>query len=125
MSPLNSILTIPFCVASLSERGPTTTTSFTPQNTSPLDDAPRSPTYSAPAPVEIPWSTARQTSLPASAKQITSSDLPDSGTPDTQTNTATRDTSDETSRECSASPPRQSPNLRASSCADTRHTTPR
>ena len=66
-----------------------------PRNTSPPDDAPQSPTWSAPAPARIRRSAARRRSPPASAAQTASSDPPGSGTPDIQTNTAIRDTSDE------------------------------
>src|ERR1019366_4882585 len=61
--------------------------SLTPQNTWPPDDVPPAPMYSAPAPAKNPKSAELQRFLPGEAAQTTSSDPPDSGTPDTQTNT--------------------------------------
>ena len=80
-----------------------------PQNTLPRDGAPRSPKSIAPAPEETHWSNAPQRSPPDEAEQKASSDPPNSGKPDSQTNTSSPDTSDETDRECEESPPHQSP----------------
>src|ERR1039457_452378 len=89
--------------------------SSTPQNTSPPDDAPRSPTCSAPAPARRPKSAARLRSPPALAARTALSGPPDSDTPDSRTNSASRDTSDETDRECAESPRPLCLTLRASS----------
>src|SRR6202162_528938 len=86
----------------------------TPQNTSPPDDAPPAPKSIVPAPAKTPKSISRPHSPPASAAQTISSDLPGLGTPDTQTNTSIRDTSDEINRESPERPRPQSPTLPAS-----------
>src|SRR5579864_93442 len=85
------------------------TNSFTPRNTSPPDDAPRSPTSTAPARAKIPRSAAHRHSPPASTRQTASSDLPGSGTPGIRTNSATRDTSDGTNPGYAANPRPQFP----------------
>ena len=77
-----------------------------PQNTSPPDDAPPTPTCSAPAPAKIPRSSAPRHSSLAPATQTASSGPQDLGTPDSQTNTSIPDTSDETNGE---SPPHPRP----------------
>src|SRR6202166_4930227 len=87
----------------------------TPQNTSPRDDAPPAPTCSAPAPAKNQKSAELPHSFQGKAAQTISSDPPDSGKPDTQTNIETRDTSDETNLESPPHPRPQFPTLRASS----------
>src|ERR1017187_1148465 len=92
------------------------TRKLTPRNTSPPDDAPPEPTYSAPAPAKILKSTGPPHFPPDEAAQTTSSGPPTSGTPDTQTNPSIHDTSDETNPESPPHPRPQSPTLPASSC---------
>src|SRR6267154_4102451 len=87
-----------------------------PQNTSLPADAPPAPTLTVRVPAKIPKSTALPHSPPVSAVRITSSDLPDSGRPDNQTNTSIPDISDGTNRESPVHLHLQSPTLRAFFC---------
>src|SRR5882762_7324986 len=95
-------------------------TTPTPRNTSPPDDAPQWPTSTAPGPAENPTSAVHLRSPLASAIGTILSGPPGSGTPDSQTNNEIHGTSGETNLKSVPHPRRRCRVPRAFSCAEAR-----